>query len=162
MKDKVLSVALIFIIVLKCFDLYIDFSEELSIFHLVQESTLILISSVLFIFLMFDIRNRSKSLNRLKAELNAASLREREVSEELRLSKRDFFTAVQNQFTTWHLTPSEKDVALFLLKGLSLQEIANLRQTSEKTIRHHASSIYRKAECSGRHELAALFFEEFN
>jgi len=32
-------------------------------------------------------------------------------------------------------------------------------QKSEKTVRNQASSVYKKAQVSGRHELAAIFFE---
>jgi DNA-binding CsgD family transcriptional regulator len=31
---------------------------------------------------------------------------------------------------------------------------------SEKTVGHQASAVYKKANVQGRHELAALFFEE--
>ena len=89
-------------------------------------------------------------------------MRVHEISEELKSSKRDFFIAVNNQFAQWQLTNSESEIGLLLLKGLSLAEISMIRNTSEKTVRHHASSIYKKADCKGRHELAAIFFEELN
>ena len=47
-----------------------------------------------------------------------------------------------------------------LLKGLSIKEIASLRETHEKTVRQHASAIYRKAELPGRHAFAAWFLED--
>lgn len=160
MKDRILSVALVCIIALKCMDLYVDFNQDLQLIHIVQESILILISSGLFLFLIFDIRQRSVALKALRDDLELSNNKVSQMSETLKRSKRDFFAAVQEQFNRWHLTPSEKEVGLFLLKGLSLNEIAELRQTSEKTIRHHASSVYKKSECTGRHELAAFFFEE--
>jgi len=52
-------------------------------------------------------------------------------------------------------------VALLLLKGLSFEEIASVRDTKEKTVRQQASSIYRKSGLNGRHEFAAWFFEDF-
>lgn len=160
MKDKIVSLALICIVFLKCMDLYIDFSEDLEPMHIVQESLLILISSSLFVFLIIDIRQRSNALKALRADLELSNAKVSKMTEELKRSKRDFFAAVQDQFDRWQLTPSEKEVGLFLLKGLSLNEIAELRQTAEKTIRHQASSVYKKSECTGRHELAAFFFEE--
>ena len=42
---------------------------------------------------------------------------------------------VEEKFAQWGLTAAEQDVALFLLKGLSTQEIAALRQTSEGTVK---------------------------
>jgi DNA-binding NarL/FixJ family response regulator len=68
---------------------------------------------------------------------------------------------MQMQFTDWHLTPSEKEVALLLLKGLSFREIALLRNTAEKTVRQQASEIYQKSDVTGRHGLSAWFFEDF-
>jgi len=70
-----------------------------------------------------------------------------------------FFSAVESQFASWELTDSEQQVAVSILKGLSFQEIAALRETREKTVRQQAPSIYRKSGLSGRHELAAWFFE---
>jgi DNA-binding CsgD family transcriptional regulator len=159
MKDKILSITLICIIVLKIVDLNADVSDEADVAHLIQESILILVSSGLFLFLIFDIRQRSNDAKALKAELAASSEREQKVTAELHQSKQLFSKAIEAQFNVWGLTPSEKEVAMFLLRGLTLIEIAEMRSTSEKTIRHHASAIYRKADCKGRHELAALFFE---
>jgi DNA-binding NarL/FixJ family response regulator len=47
-----------------------------------------------------------------------------------------------------------------LLKGLSHKEIANLRSTSEATIRQQAASIYQKSSLSGRAALSAFFLED--
>ena len=67
---------------------------------------------------------------------------------------------IEAQFESWHLSQSEKDVALLLIKGLSMKEIADFRQTHEKTVRQQATSIYRKSGLSGRQELAAFFLED--
>ena len=68
---------------------------------------------------------------------------------------------VQEDFEKWGLSPAEKEIALLLLKGLRLQEIANLRATSERTVRQQAQSIYRKAGLDSRADLAAYFIEDF-
>lgn len=68
--------------------------------------------------------------------------------------------AINKQFEVWHLTPSEKEIGLFLLKGLSHKEVAYLRGVSEATARQQARSIYKKAGLSGRHDLSAFFLEE--
>ncbi len=64
------------------------------------------------------------------------------------------------QFSQWKLTPSESDVALLLVKGLSMKEIATARDVKEKTVRLQATSIYAKSACAGRHELSAHFIED--
>jgi len=68
--------------------------------------------------------------------------------------------AIDAQFDKWALTPAERDVALLQLKGLRHKEIAELRHTSERTVRQQALSIYRKSGLGGRTDLAAFFLED--
>ncbi len=67
---------------------------------------------------------------------------------------------IDEQFAEWQLSPAEREVALLLLKGLSLKEIAIARRASEPTVRQQAQGIYRKADLSGRAELSAFFLED--
>lgn len=78
----------------------------------------------------------------------------------LREGKKEYQEVIQWQFAEWSLTPSEKEVALLILKGLSIKEISQARSTKEKTVRTQASSIYDKSNLGGRHELSAWFFED--
>jgi DNA-binding CsgD family transcriptional regulator len=64
------------------------------------------------------------------------------------------------RFEEWALTPAERDVALFAIKGMSLAEIATLRATSEGTVKAQTAAIYRKAGVSGRPQLLSLFIED--
>lgn len=68
--------------------------------------------------------------------------------------------AIDRQFTTWHLSDAEREVGLLLLKGLSHKEIAAARGVSERTARHQARAVYRKADLQGRAELSAFFLED--
>lgn len=68
--------------------------------------------------------------------------------------------AIEAQFTRWNLTDAEREVALLLLKGLSLKEIASVRVTAERTIRAQAQSVYAKAGVTGRAALSAFFLED--
>ena len=67
---------------------------------------------------------------------------------------------IESQLENWGLTPAEKEVSFLLLKGLSLNDIAEARKTSAKTARQQAISVYAKAGLSGRSELAAFFLED--
>lgn len=69
-------------------------------------------------------------------------------------------TLIDQQFAEWQLSHSEMDVALLLIKGLSMKEIAEIRSTQEKTVRQQAAMIYKKSKLSGRQELAAFFLED--
>lgn len=68
--------------------------------------------------------------------------------------------AVNDQFEGWGLTPSEREVALLLLKGHGHKQIAADTGRSERTVRQHAVTVYRKAGLGGRAELAAFFLED--
>ncbi|MBA3911677.1 MAG: LuxR family transcriptional regulator [Rhodobacter sp.] len=89
------------------------------------------------------------------------ALRERNVAEErLRRVSGEFMVLLQERFAEWGLTPSEKDVALFAIKGMSTAEIAALRATSEGTVKAQTNAIYRKAGVSGRPQLLSLFIDD--
>jgi DNA-binding NarL/FixJ family response regulator len=64
------------------------------------------------------------------------------------------------QLREWNLTVTERETALFLLKGYSHKEIANLTDRSERTVRQHSVAVYRKSGLAGRAELAAFFLED--
>lgn len=71
-----------------------------------------------------------------------------------------FHDLLQDRFVEWALTPAERDVATFVLKGLSIPEIAAFRETSEGTVKAQTAAIYRKAGVSGRGQLVSLFIED--
>jgi DNA-binding CsgD family transcriptional regulator len=68
--------------------------------------------------------------------------------------------AIEAQFSRWSLTEAEREVALLLLKGLSLKEVATVRATSERTVRAQARTLYAKAGITGRAALSAFFLED--
>ena len=68
--------------------------------------------------------------------------------------------AIDRQFDRWALTPAEREVALLQLKGLRHKAIADLRKTSERTVRQQALAVYRKSGLNGRNDLAAFFLED--
>jgi DNA-binding CsgD family transcriptional regulator len=97
----------------------------------------------------------------LGALLLRMSLRRTHAAEQaLRAASGAFMELVDDRFTEWGLTPAERDVALFALKGLNLSEIARLRTTSEGTIKAQTNAIYRKAGVSGRPQLLSLFVDD--
>ena len=54
------------------------------------------------------------------------------------------------------LTPAERDVARAVLRGLSNDEVAQLRGCRPRTVAVQLASIYRKLRISSRSELAVL------
>lgn len=68
--------------------------------------------------------------------------------------------AIDHQFEAWKLTPTEREVALLLLKGHGHKQIAGATQRGERTVRQHAVSVYQKSGLGGRAELSAFFLED--
>jgi DNA-binding CsgD family transcriptional regulator len=84
----------------------------------------------------------------------------RAMERQLRAASSAFMDLLQERFTAWGLTPAERDVALFAIKGLSTQDIAQLRSTSEGTVKAQTTAIYRKAGVTGRPQLLSLFIDD--
>lgn len=87
-----------------------------------------------------------RDLNRAEARLDRASAA--------------FVDLLNARFDQWGLTIAERDVAMFAIKGMSVQEMAQLRNTSEGTIKAQTAAIYRKANVTGRPQLLSLFIED--
>lgn len=81
---------------------------------------------------------------------------------EARLEKASaaFIDLLNARFDQWGLTAAERDVAMFAIKGMSVQEMARLRETSEGTVKAQTAAIYRKANVTGRPQLLSLFIED--
>ncbi|MCV6592513.1 MAG: helix-turn-helix transcriptional regulator [Silicimonas sp.] len=71
-----------------------------------------------------------------------------------------FRDVLEDRFAAWKLTPAERDVALFAIKGFSIADIAGFREVSEGTIKAQTAAIYRKAGVSGRSQLLSLFVDD--
>lgn len=92
--------------------------------------------------------------------LRSSLRRTRAAEQALRAASGAFMDLVEDRFEGWGLTPAERDVALFALKGCSIAEIAALRATSEGTVKAQTNAIYRKAGVSGRTQLLSPFVED--
>ena len=76
-----------------------------------------------------------------------------EIERLLRSAQGEFFEMLNLQFDRWQLSDAEKDVALLTVKGMTVNEIAELRRTSPGTIKSQNNSIYRKADVKSRTQL---------
>ena len=139
----VLALALLFFIYDIVADLLDDGESRLHI--LIEFLVFLAISAVLF--------HEIGRVRRLMTEVSA----ERSIN--ARLSG-ELMAVMQAQFAAWGLSPSEAEVALLLIRGLSMKEISEARQVKEKTIRQQATAVYAKSGYAGRHELAAHFIED--
>ncbi len=82
------------------------------------------------------------------------------IESQLRVASGAFMDLLEEKFHSWALTPAERDVAMFSVKGFSTPEIAGLRATSEGTVKAQTNAIYRKAGVNGRAQLLSLFIDD--
>lgn len=87
-------------------------------------------------------------------------VRNAEVERHLKAAQGEFFKMVQLRFDQWGFTEAERDIALLTVKGMTVAEIANLRETSEGTIKSQNNSIYRKAGVKSRTQLLGTLIDE--
>ena len=161
MKDKIIAVVLGIIMTLNFFDVIADISLGVPVWHIVEESMIVLVSAIGTVYLVLDIRGRTKHIAQLKETLAVSDIQLKNISNEMKKERLHYSEVISNQFIQWHLSVSEQQVAMLLLKGLSFKEISGVRETKEKTVRQHASNIYAKANLEGRHEFSAWFLEDF-
>ncbi len=93
-------------------------------------------------------------------ELRRSMKQSRVTEQKLRAASNAFMEVMAEHFAQWGLTPAERDVALFSLKGMKVNEIAELRGTSQGTVKAQTNAIYRKAGVSGRPQLLSIFIDD--
>jgi len=157
----------IFILIVTLFSLHEVYDElmeiqenKVNITQASLEILLVILSFSAMIYFTYVIFKQGK--NQKDLETNLSKVRQQLESSNIRLrdGKKEYQEVIQWQFNEWALSPSEKEVALLMLKGLSIKEISQARSTQEKTVRKQASAIYDKSNLGGRHELSAWFFED--
>ncbi len=157
-KESLLIVFFSIIVFANGIDLFADLSHGADIGHIFQEGVLILLSLLAIFWLFYEKNKQKQQIIELKQQLSTTNKNNAE--QYIVEGRRQLAKVIAQQFNQWKLTQSEAEVGLFLLKGLSLKEIAALRNTAEKTVRQQASSIYKKADISGRHAFSAWFIED--
>lgn len=94
------------------------------------------------------------------SQLAALARRTQRIEAGLQAATGAFLELLEESFTRWGLTPSERDVALLAIKGLSIAEIARLRATRDGTVKAQCAAVYRKAGVTSRAQLLSVFIEE--
>ncbi len=153
-----------FVLVLGAALLWADLFEGITFgipkLHLVEEAIVFLVGLGWITHLLIRGESIRRSAVSLVDELRSArTALEATRSEMISLSK-GLADKVDQTLVEWGLTPSEREVATLLLKGLGLRQISEIRNTSQRTARQQAASVYKKAGLAGRAELSAYFFED--
>jgi DNA-binding CsgD family transcriptional regulator len=129
------------------------------VFELIKILPVVLMSVGVALLFRIASRQREEQLTVLR-DLEVARLQGQRWRAEARSLLKGLGEAIDGQFSRWNLTEAECEVALLLLKGLSVKEIAAVRATSERTIRAQAAALYSKAGLNGRAALSAFFLED--
>jgi DNA-binding CsgD family transcriptional regulator len=133
------------------------FLEILS--ELIQPA-LIVIVAVGMVRLTDQVKLQHERQQLLIRDLESTRMEGQQWRNEMRGLLQGLSEGIDRQFAHWGLTIAEREVGLFILKGMSYKEIAILRDVSEKTVRQQAHSIFRKGKLSGRAALSAFFLED--
>ena len=161
MRKEYLFIGLLLLIsIASLLDVISDYLENESWLHLLTESVLILLSLTGIIYLVLEIFRYRHHNERLEGQLENTENDLNNTRSQLKKVRQEYQLVIQEQLDLWQLSDSEREVAMLLLKGLSFKEIAEIRETQEKTVRQQASSLYKKADLAGRHEFSAYFFED--
>lgn len=160
LERKLSFVFVLIVLALAAYDLIEDIHEGESLKHMVFEGSFFILAFLGTVY--FWLRNRllQQETSELRSTIQVLHKDSQFWKEEAGNYLAGLGEAIDKQFSRWRLTEAEKEVGLLLLKGLSHKEVANIRSTSDKTIRHQAASLYRKAELDGRAQLAAFFLED--
>ena len=160
-KERIFIGLLLSIIgLLTAIDVIEDFNEGTELRHLGLDLGIAVASLLAVAFLIRKTAAKRKKIKVLVKEQEILSEIAEKHEAKSRLLVEGLSSQIDKEFTQWNLSHAEREVALFLLKGLSVLEIAQLRNSAEKTVRHQTTAIYKKAGLKGRGELQAYFLED--
>ena len=129
-------------------DVIVDVGEgdHLDDLHMILEAVAAVALSAGVIYLMRELRDL---INRMAAmELG------------IRAARGEMANLIDGFFVQWRLTPSEREIALMILKGIDNESIAEMRGTAQSTVRAQCTGIYAKAQVDSRAQLLSIFMEE--
>jgi DNA-binding CsgD family transcriptional regulator len=152
--------ALCLIVAFLSFDLVEDFTHGASYWHVGFEAFMALIAASGAIYLLHKSQNLSAKLSFAQNEIVNQKAKTEIWQQRAQSHIEGLSIAIKAQFNDWGLTNSEREIALLLLKGLSIREIGKIRGTNEKTVRGQATLIYQKSGLNGRADLSAFFLED--
>lgn len=141
-------------------DLIIDSREGVSWWHISVEGVIAISGLFGVYYLMRGTFNLKKILKNERAYSEKFQKEAAIWKEHSKKYLKGLSESIDSQLSSWGLTKSEKEVAFLLLKGFSLKEIAEIRNTAVKTARSQSAAVYAKAEIPGRSQLSAFFLED--
>jgi len=161
------ALILALVALLVALDVHMDWGDGATLVHLSVELFTVALAGLSAAALWWRLESARRQARGLRRDLAAAHADAAQLRadvdrfrSESQAHARGLGEAIDRQFHRWGLSPAEREVALLLVKGLSHKEAAEVRATSERTVRQQALAVYRKAGLAGRAELAAFFLED--
>lgn len=153
-------ILLLFFLVFFVTDIVTNIQDGIPTGHIWHEVILCLMAAGALITQIIVITGKNKHINLISSELLKVHDSYKTWKAKSHDQARVMRNMIDQQFIEWQLSQSERDVALLLIKGFSMKEIAEFRSTHEKTVRQQATNVYKKSGLSGRQELSAFFLED--
>lgn len=148
-------------------DIITDVRSGIPMGHMIHEAALWVFSMAAAVYQFKIIKWQKSEMEgfQLKIkELDSSNLVLKQEQEQFRKKishlSTEFLLNIDEQFDIWGFSRAEKEIALLLIKGLSMKEIADIRESNENTVRQQASQIYKKSSLKGRMELSAFFLDD--
>jgi len=158
--SRVLIPLLLAITAIGVVDLILDSPTTLFSAHVMVDVLLVVLSFATALYLWLGLRLAERSLERTMGALSDRSSERDEWRRRTEDLLRGLGTAMEDVFSAWGLTPTERETAVRLLKGHSHKRIARMTDRSERTVRQHAVAVYRKSGLGGRAALSGFFLEQ--
>jgi DNA-binding CsgD family transcriptional regulator len=141
-------------------DLYLDAPESWWSVHAIYELVMLTAAMAMAVVLWRGWRRSWRALAESRQVLEAHAVEREAWRASAEAALAGFAHAVDDRFSAWGLTPTEREIALRLLKGHSHKQIAFETGRSERTVRQHSVAIYQKSGLRGRAELSAFFLDD--
>ncbi|MEM7295174.1 MAG: hypothetical protein AAF330_00875 [Pseudomonadota bacterium] len=93
-------------------------------------------------------------------ELRKVLTRQNQLEDQIKIASGAFNEVMEARFSSWSLTAAEREVAILAIKGFSIAEMADLRETKQGTIKAQCASVYKKAGVTGRLQLLSVFLDD--
>ncbi len=93
-------------------------------------------------------------------ELRQLLTRHDQLQDQIKIASGAFNEVMEERFKNWSLTSAERVIAILAIKGFSIAEMAELRDTKQGTVKAQCASVYKKADVTGRLQLLSIFLDD--
>ena len=131
-------------------DIGLDMFWPTSTLHLVENDV---IEALVVLALFFGLAFTGNELRQLLSHQDR-------LEDQIKVASGAFTEVLDARFHEWNLTSAERQVAILALKGFSITEMADLRDTKQGTIKAQCAAVYRKADVAGRLQLLSIFLDD--